>query len=98
MELLFTREAERDLEEIGDYIATDNPARAVTFIREIRSQCERIARVPLSYRARPELGAGIRTCPHKRYVIVFKPEKTRVLIVRVLHGARDIDSILGGTK
>jgi toxin ParE1/3/4 len=39
----FTPQAEIDLEEVGDYIALDNPARAVSFIREIRQHCERIA-------------------------------------------------------
>jgi toxin ParE1/3/4 len=36
MQLVFSGGAEHDLEEIGDYIAQDNPSRAVTFIREMR--------------------------------------------------------------
>jgi len=36
----FTPQAEIDLEEVGDYIALDNPRRAVTFIREVRQHCE----------------------------------------------------------
>jgi plasmid stabilization system protein ParE len=39
----FTPQAEIDLEEVGDYIALDNPGRAVSFIREIRQHCEKIA-------------------------------------------------------
>lgn len=35
MRVLFTSLADTDLEEIGDYIAQDNPARALTFIQEI---------------------------------------------------------------
>jgi toxin ParE1/3/4 len=42
----FTPQAEIDLEEIGDYVALDNPKRAVSFIREIRQHCERIADGP----------------------------------------------------
>ena len=42
----FTPQAEIDLEEVGDYIALDNPRRAVSFIREIRQHCERIADGP----------------------------------------------------
>jgi plasmid stabilization system protein ParE len=38
-----TPQAEIDLEEVGDYIALDNPGRAVSFIREIRQHCEKIA-------------------------------------------------------
>lgn len=53
MGVLFTQLADTDLEEIGDYIAQDNPARALTFIREIRAQCQKIGKSPLAYRARP---------------------------------------------
>ena len=35
MGVLFTPLAETDLEVIGDYIAQDNPARALTFIQEM---------------------------------------------------------------
>lgn len=34
-----TAEAERDLEAIGDYIARDNPGRALGFVRELRGKC-----------------------------------------------------------
>ncbi len=36
MNLFFTLLAEKDLEEIGDYIAIDNPRRAISFIAELR--------------------------------------------------------------
>ena len=60
----FTPQAEMDLEEIGDYIALDNPQRAVSFIREIRQHCYRIAIGPTQYVARPDLGDAIRICAH----------------------------------
>ena len=82
--------AERDLESIGDYIADDNPGRAVSFVSEIRGQCDKIANAPRAYRLRPELGEGIRSCAHGSYVIFFVATKTLVTVVRVLHGAMDI--------
>jgi plasmid stabilization system protein ParE len=36
MTLVFSPKAAEDLEEIGDYIARDNPQRAVSFIEEYR--------------------------------------------------------------
>lgn len=36
-QVLLTPRAEQDLEEIGDYIAIDNPGRARTFVQEIRA-------------------------------------------------------------
>jgi toxin ParE1/3/4 len=93
MRLFFTPQAELDLEEIGDYIALDNPARAVSFIKEIRQHCERIAEGPLRYVARPELGETIRICAHANYLIVFEPSHDETLILRVLYGARDLRGI-----
>ncbi|WP_297363472.1 type II toxin-antitoxin system RelE/ParE family toxin [Acidiferrobacter sp.] len=92
--LTFTALAEEDLEAIGDYIATDNPARAASFIQELRVQCQRIAANPPGYHLRPELGDDIRSCAHGHYVIFFVAAQEDVTIVRILHGARDIPAIL----
>lgn len=89
--------AERDLETIGDYIAEDNPSRAVSFIAELRIQCTTIAKAPQAYRVRPELGEGIRSCAHGNYVIFFTATKARLTIVRVLHGAMDIPAQFTGS-
>ena len=67
---------------------------AVSFIRELRSQCQRIAANPPGYRLRPEPGDGIRSCAHGHYVIFFVATAEEVAIIRVLHGGRDIPAIL----
>jgi toxin ParE1/3/4 len=82
--------AERDLEAIGDYIAQDFPVRAARFVAELRQQCDTIGRAPQAYRLRPELGEGVRSCAHGNYVIFYVATKSRVTVVRVLHGAMDI--------
>jgi toxin ParE1/3/4 len=38
MILEFSNEAESDLEQIADYIAADDPRRALSFVRELRSK------------------------------------------------------------
>jgi toxin ParE1/3/4 len=63
--------AEQDIESIGDYIALDNPHRALTFIIELRNQCAKIATSPKAFRSRPELGTNIRSCAYGNYVIFF---------------------------
>jgi toxin ParE1/3/4 len=80
----FTPQAEIDLEEVGDYIALDNPGRAVSFIREIRQHCEKIAGGLDHYAARPDLGDTIRICAHGNYLIIFEPFDDGALILRVL--------------
>jgi toxin ParE1/3/4 len=47
MQVVFTVQAEQDLEEISDYIAIDNPSRAISFVREIREHCAKISSSPL---------------------------------------------------
>ena len=69
MQLLITPLAAFDLEEIGDYIAQDNPVRAGTFIAELRAHCEKICLNPAGYRRRPELSDELRSCAHGNYVI-----------------------------
>jgi toxin ParE1/3/4 len=91
----FTPQAEIDLEEVGDHIAIDNPLRAVSFIGEIRQHCEKIAYGPHHYVARPDLGDAIRICAHGDYLIVFEPFEDGALILRVLHGARNVPGVFG---
>jgi toxin ParE1/3/4 len=92
MRLEFLPEAERDLEAIGDYIAQDNPRQAKRFVRELREQCRKITQAPQAYRRRPELGPGLRSCAHGDYIVFFVEEPGLVRIVRVLHGAMDIEA------
>jgi len=88
--------AASDLEAIGDYIAQDNPHRAIAFIAELRSQCDRIAASPKACRGRPELGENIRSSAYGNYVIFFQDAADGLCIVRVLHGAMDAESRFPG--
>jgi toxin ParE1/3/4 len=82
--------ARADLIEIGDFIALDNPARALSFIAEIEATMTTIAERPSSFPARNELATGLRSARHGRYLIFFVAGDVGVQIVRVLHGARDL--------
>lgn len=86
MRIEFSRWVESDLEAIGDYIAQDNPRRALTFIREIRAKIERIGQQPLLYRLRPEIGDDARLAVLSRYVILFRLVNEVVRIERVVYG------------
>ncbi len=56
-----TAEAEYDLEAIGDYIARDNPARAVSFLHELRAKCLGLADMPERFPLVPRYEtAGVR--------------------------------------
>lgn len=90
--LVFTPQSKKDLSGIGLTIARDNPRRAISFVRELREQCHKIASSPQAYRLRPELGKGLRSCAYGHYLVIFFDEPDLVRIVRVLHGAMDIEA------
>lgn len=47
---------------------------------------------------REHLGAGLRVIFHNPYAIYYRHTETEVIIVRVLHGARDVAAIAGQGK
>ena len=90
--LFFSPQAETDLEEIGDFIARDNPIRALSFVRELKSKCLPLQNAPGIGASRPELGEGIRMVPHGRYLIFYREQMDAVRVERVMHSARDINN------
>lgn len=90
MILTLSAHAETDLEEIADFIARDDPARALAFVQELRAHCQTLMDVPEAYPIRPELGPDIRVAVHKNYLIVYRLVDEGVLVVRILHGARQL--------
>jgi toxin ParE1/3/4 len=98
--LVLAPEARQDLRDIRDYIAKDNPDAARRVVTRLRGLARILAGAPALGRARPELGAGVRSFPADRYVLFYRPVRgaAGIQIVRVLHGARDVDAIFSGEK
>jgi toxin ParE1/3/4 len=93
MRCIFAARAEADLEDIGDYIAEDNPLRARSFTIELRERCKRIADMPRAYPLRPEIASDIRALVMGNYVILYSAHADHVLIERIVHGARNIEEL-----
>ena len=53
MKVIFSRKAQRHLIGIRDFIAEDNPVRAVTFIDELEAAMSGLSSMP--YRCRPSI-------------------------------------------
>ena len=85
--------AVEDLEAIGDFIAADDPLRAVSFIDELLAVCAAIAERPRAYRRREDLAQGLRQAVHGRYLILFTAGDGEIVIERVLHGARRLEDL-----
>jgi toxin ParE1/3/4 len=90
MRVEFSRFVPGDLEAIGDYIAQDNPSRAVTFIGEIQDKVQNIGKAPLHYQLRPEIGDEARLATVGQYVILFRVQGRTVRIERIVFGGRDL--------
>lgn len=88
-------EANADLEQIGDYIALDNPARAVSFADELRKRCADLADFPEAHpvfvRRR---GRSLRKAVYGNYLIFYEVRPNLVWIVRILHRARNIRRLI----
>ena len=87
--------AEADILEIWDYIADDSMEAADRWVDQLDEKFQLIATQPMMGRAREELVPGLRSFPFRRYVIFYMPIGNGIDVVRVLHGARDVDAVFG---
>lgn len=85
--------AEADLVDIADYIAQDSPAAALRLIERIEKACATVGDNPLHGPARPEIAADTRAWIVGRYLILYRPIPAGAEIVRVIHGARNLDEL-----
>ena len=90
--------AEADVLEIWDYIADDGIAAADRWVDRLDKQFRVLAMQPMMGRARDELAPGVRSFPFGRYVVFYLPLDGGIDVVRVLHGARDIDAAFNPDK
>ena len=85
--------AKRDIDEIWDYVARDDPEAANRLVDNFRSRFILISQNKLIGSARSEFGSGIRLFPFETSLIFYVPYESSVDIVRVLHSARDLTQI-----
>ena len=68
-------EAGYDLETIGDYIARDNPVRALSFLHELRAKCLGLAEIRERFPLVPRFEtSGVRRREHGDYLIFYRVE------------------------
>jgi toxin ParE1/3/4 len=84
--------AEDDLIEIWLFIASNNEAAAEQFLQRIEYALKTLAENPQAGRARPELGATLRSFPVGNYIIFYQIVSYDIEVIRVLSGYLDIQS------
>ncbi len=94
--LVFAPQAEDDINDVFDFIAADNPRRALSYIEEIQQACRSLCQTPMIGIDRSDLRPGVRVLTlWRRVVVVYElpPDKLRVL--RIFTGGRDYETIMG---
>ena len=92
--LILTPRAAADLEEIGDYIALDNPAAAVRTIDRLQEISALLRDNPRIGTMRDDIARGVRSFPVGSYLILFRSLDDGVEIVRYVHGARQQQGLI----
>ena len=90
-----TGTAEADVTDIREQIAQDKPAAATAFVLRIEEQISTLEDSPERCPLVPEnelLGTAYRHLLYGNYRTIFKVIGSRVIILRVLHGARLLDT------
>ena len=97
--VVFRVRAEADIEAIGDWIARDSRRHAAQWIADVRERCETLS----EFAERWPLQVGsVRRMVFGEYLVFFRiadpdiPSRRRVIVLRVIHGARRIPRSLGG--
>lgn len=100
--IVLRQDAHDDIDGVSDYIARDNLDAARRFRAMVRHDLGALCEMPgmgaLREFDNPRL-AGVRSWPVKHfrnYLIFYRPIEIGIEVLRVLHGARDIERIFGG--
>jgi toxin ParE1/3/4 len=98
MEHRVAPQASSDLDDIWSYVAIESGSAetADRFIDTISERFFLLAGHPYLGRPRDDdFGIGLRSFPVGEYVIVYFVEDQHVLILRVVHGRRDLEELFG---
>jgi toxin ParE1/3/4 len=91
-----TQQAEADLEEAWVYIARRNETAGDRLLDQILDRCRLHAQFPKMGAPRDEVAPRLRSFVVAPYVVFYRPALDTIEVLRVLHRARDIDSIMKG--
>ena len=96
LKVRLTPAAEQDLIEIFEYIVSSNAMAALAQDDKLRATIGLLASTPYAGRSRDEVGHNVRSLAVKNHVLFYRPHAKEVVVLRVLHGARDLEAIFPG--
>jgi len=92
-QIIQSPEAQDDLIEIWLYIAQDNQAAANQLLDTIDEKLKLLSDSPQMEQTRDELAPSLRSFPVGKYLVIYRPIPGGIELARVIHGARDIESL-----
>lgn len=90
----FSPASRRDLLEILEYISRDKPGAARKHVERLEEACRMLAKNSELGSLREDLLPCLRSWSVGNYVVFYRPTNDGIDVVRVLHGARDIGTLL----
>lgn len=95
MRVVVREAAARDLDDILDWISTDNPRAARELTQRIRARINRLAISGLAKMGRPGLVNGTRELIEPPYIIVYRLDEPaqEIAVLAIVHGARDREGL-----
>jgi plasmid stabilization system protein ParE len=95
MKVVFSAQAKAGLRDIALFIARDNKARAISFVRELREKARTVGDMPRALPLVPRYEHhGIRRRRYGNYLIFYRIEDDRIVVIHILHGARGYGPLL----
>ncbi|MGC2162624.1 MAG: type II toxin-antitoxin system RelE/ParE family toxin [Silvibacterium sp.] len=91
-----THLANADIDHIWESIARDNPDAADRVVYEIYEQVRLLASFPEAGHIREDLAAGrpLLFLPAGKYMIAYLAHSHPLVVIRILHAARNLSAIL----
>lgn len=78
------------------YIGQDSPKQADRFVDLLLEKIIPLVSLPQMGIARDDLQEGLRMLVFRDYLIFYVDTPDRLVVVRVLHGSRDVSAVFGG--
>jgi toxin ParE1/3/4 len=96
MAVLVSRRVKTELDNIWTYIATESSSLEIAdrVVETITGIFFQLSKHPSLGRRRDDLRAGLRSLATGSYVVIYRVEANDVRILHVVHGRRDIRTII----
>jgi plasmid stabilization system protein ParE len=99
LDLVYRREAQRDLDDLFDFIAMERPVAAERFLLEIKRACEGLRWFPfVGRRLDPKDDRVMALSVRRRAAIKYVVTATTVHILAVSYRGRDLPAFFAGRR